>query len=78
MATQSDAQFPITPGQQEMLTTPFLHCPTDRRDFRNLNNEELQVLATLTLNALKDKGISFPPITHSTPKNPDIFDNAKI
>jgi hypothetical protein len=78
MATPGDAQFPITPGQPDIPTTPFLRRPTDQRDFQNLNNEELQVLATLTLNALKDRGISFPPIPYSVPKHPDIFDNAKF
>jgi hypothetical protein len=78
MATPGDVKLPVTPGHPGTPPDQFLHCSDEWKDFRDLNNYDLQILATLALNALHDRGILFPKTMHLTPKTPDIFDNAKF
>jgi hypothetical protein len=78
MANQSDMQLPVTPRHTETPTDQFLHRSNERKDFSDLNNDELQVLVTLAINALKDRGITFHPSVPVAPRVPDIFDNAKF
>jgi hypothetical protein len=76
MENQDENRSPVTPGQSSATSTPFLHRPTSSANFNDLNDEELQVLTSLALNALRTRGISMNAIPH-VPKVPDIFDNAK-
>jgi hypothetical protein len=76
MENQDENRSPVTPGQSSATSTPFLHRPTSSSNFNDLNDEELQVLTSLALNALRTRGISMNAIPH-VPKVPDIFDNAK-
>jgi hypothetical protein len=76
MESQDENRLPVTPGQPNATSTPFLHHQTSSSNFNDLNDEELQVLTSLALNALRTRGISLNALQHA-PKVPDIFDNAK-
>ncbi len=78
MELQPENQAPITPGDG-IITTPLIRRQTlSNRNFKDLNDEELQVLVTLSLNTLHDRGISFSRSMQPAPKTTDIFDNAKF
>jgi hypothetical protein len=76
MDGQDENSSSVTPGQTSTTSTPFLHRNASSLNFNDLNDEELQVLTNLALNALKNRGILYPPPIPPTPKPPDIFDNA--
>jgi hypothetical protein len=78
METQSENQTPVTPAQQGRSSSTLFQDQTTSTNFRDLNNEELQVLVTLAINTLRDRGIAFNTTIPSAPKVPDIFDNAKF
>jgi hypothetical protein len=78
MAAANENQVPITPGHQSGAGSTFLHRPSAQENFRDLDDNELQVLVTLALNTLRDRGVHLPPILPSAPKTPDIFDNARF
>jgi hypothetical protein len=81
---------PITPGPQnrgrEQESSPFagttgISSPRTRssRNFDDLDDNELCVLATMALNTIRQRGIPHVfPVTPSPPKQPDIFENAKV
>jgi hypothetical protein len=78
MEQQNENQAPITPGQ-DITTSPLIRRQVLRNNnFKDLEDEELQVLVTLALNTLRDKGISFSPSIPPTSRTPDIFNNAKF
>jgi hypothetical protein len=78
MNQQNENQAPITPGQDN-TTSPLSRWQVLRNNnFKDLDDEELQVLVSLALNTLRERGISFSPSASSTPRTPDIFDNAKF
>jgi hypothetical protein len=68
----------VGPGLQGKEINSFLQRPAEQTNFKDLNNKELQVLLTLAINALREKGITFSPSVPQAPKPPDIFDNAKF
>jgi hypothetical protein len=78
MAAANENQVQITPGHQGGADSSFLHRPPAQENFRDLDNNELQVLVTLALNTLRDRGVHLPPILPSAPKTPDIFDNTRF
>jgi hypothetical protein len=71
-------QNPITPGQQQMAVHSPIHDHLRQNNFSDLNNDELQVLVSLAINTLCDRGVSILPPLPPAPKAPDIFDNAKF
>ncbi len=68
---------PSYPGQSSTENT-FIHHPAKENNIQNLYDEELQVLITLAINTIHDRGISFSTSVPMAPKVPDIFDNAKF
>lgn len=78
MNSNRENQNPVTPGHINNENPSFLSRPQQHENFRDLDNDELQVLISLAINTLKDRGVS-PPLTATvTPKAPDIFDNARF
>jgi hypothetical protein len=78
MSLTNKNQATITPGQQGVDNSSFIHHPPEQENFKNLDNNELLVFVSLALNTLCDRGVSLPPILPSAPKTTDIFDNAKF
>jgi hypothetical protein len=62
MATANENHVPLTQGQQEGDESSILHPPPVQENFKDLDNNELQVLVTLALNTLRDRGVNLPPI----------------
>jgi hypothetical protein len=52
MATQSKLQRPVTLGQQCPNDSPVIQRQTQQNNFRDLYDEELQVLVTFAINIL--------------------------
>ncbi len=78
MSTSTENQNPVTPAQQHGNESSVLTCPSRNDNFKDLNNDELQVLVSLAINTLRDRGVSLPSTLQAVPKQPDIFDNAKF
>jgi hypothetical protein len=77
MATENDFQNNVTPGQSN-ADNNFIRRPAEEPNLRNLNDEELQLLITMAINTLRNRGVSFPMSVPAAPKAPDIFDNARF
>jgi hypothetical protein len=78
MNTTTDRQTPVTPGQINEENSSFLSRQQPHGNFRDLDNDELQVLISLAINTLRDRGVSTPTTVPQAPKTPDIFDNARF
>jgi hypothetical protein len=78
MNITTECQTPVTPGQINKENPSFLFCQQPHGNFRDLDNDELQVLISLANNTLRDRGVSTPTTVPPAPKAPDIFDNARF
>jgi hypothetical protein len=73
MSESNENQYSVTPGYQTPLTG------TQRpANFKDLNDDELQVLVSLAINTLRNRGIAIPGVPSPILKTPEIFDNAKF
>jgi hypothetical protein len=73
MSASNENQHTVIPGYQTPL--PGTQRPAN---FKDLNDDELQVLVSLAINTLRDRGIAVPGMVPPMLKTPDIFDNAKF
>jgi hypothetical protein len=75
----NDDQTPVTPGPTNNENSSFLSRPLSHStNFRDLDNDKLQVLISLAINTLRDRGVSTPSAVSFMPKPPDIYDNARF
>ncbi len=72
----NENQMPVTPIQWRVDTSNVLHHQSRQNNFRDLNNDELQVLVTLAINALCDRGISYSSSVPMVPKMPSTIKNS--
>lgn len=78
MATQTENSSAIKPGHHGSGEASLLYHQSKQLNFKDLDDEELQVLVTLVINMLHARGLPYPTGVPSTPKAPDIFDNAQF
>jgi hypothetical protein len=76
MSSNVENQTPVTPGQSA-------HAPALLRyprpgNLSELDDDELQVLVSLAINTLRDRGITYRVNDSLKSKTPDIFDNARF
>jgi len=50
----NENQTPITPVQQQVNDSSFLTCQPQQENFKDLDNDELQVLISLAINTLHE------------------------
>jgi hypothetical protein len=60
MATQTENSNAITPGHHDSGEASLLHHQSKQLNFKDLDDEELQVLVTLVINMLHDRGLPYP------------------
>jgi hypothetical protein len=73
MSENNENQFSVTPGYQ--IPLPGSQRP---EKFRDLNDDELQVLVSLAINTLRDRGLTIPSMVPQASRTPNIYDNAKF
>jgi hypothetical protein len=72
MTSNTENQNPVTPGHYNNENSSFLSRPQPHGNFRDLDNDELQVLISLAMNTLKDRGLHSTDSTSDT-KGPRHF-----
>jgi hypothetical protein len=73
MLQDIENQYTMTLGYQTPLTGS-----QRPENFRDLNDEKLQVLVSLAINTSRDRGLPVPSTILPAIKVPDIYDNAKF
>jgi hypothetical protein len=73
MSQDIEHQYTVTPGYQ----TPTTGSQRPE-NFKDLNDDELQVLVSLAITTLRDRGLSVPTTIPPAIKVPDIYDNARF